>query len=176
MNKFRNWFVVQVMGGKEDKVRRLIKKQKFSKLTTLLPKRKLLIKKSGEYKWTLKPLFSGYLFINGRIKPDVYKRIVSLTGVVKIIRNSKNEPKEVPEDEIKLIFELMEDKDNEIIPQSQAILVSDTVTIVGGPLKGMRGKIITIDRRKQRAKVNLPFFNTYKTVTLSFELLNKEKE
>ncbi len=177
MNETTNWFVVQTLGGKEFKTRDLVEKQKFKGIKTLLPKRRLLIRRKGEYKWELKPLFPGYFFINGNITPDIYKRIINLTGVVKILKDANtNKPKEVSKKDMKLIFSLMTDKENEVIPESKAIEINDKVQIVEGPLKGIEGRIVDVERRKKRVKVKLPFFNTYKIVYLSYELIEKIEE
>jgi len=174
MDKYRNWFVVQAKGGSEIKVRNAIDSLHIKGLDTLLPLRRLYIKRSSVFKWELKPLFPGYLFIHGKIDAESYKRIVKLTGVIKIIRNTRKEPKEVPEEEMRLIFDLMKFSEEEIIMESQAIMVNDRVSIVSGPLKGISGSIVSVNKRKQQATVRVPFFGTYKNINLSFEFLEKE--
>ena len=104
------------------------------------------------------------------MNPLIMKAIRRVPGVIRILGNKKS-PQEVPPEEMKVIFSLMQEQD--IIPPSQAFFVNERIKIVGGPLCGMEGKIVSVDKRKKRVKIKLPFFNTYKEVYLSFELIEK---
>jgi transcriptional antiterminator NusG len=42
---------------------------------------------------------------------------------------------------------------------------------VEGPLMGLEGRIIKVDRRKGRAKINLDLYNDSFTIDLAFEVI-----
>ncbi len=166
----KNWYVVQTIANKEISVKNKLEKLKIDSLLTLLPLRKLCIKRKGKFFWDLKSLFPGYFFINKQLKETDIKMIIQLNGVIKILKNMKS-PTKVPENEMKLILNMM-DKD-EHIPESRIFFKNDRVIVKAGPLMNMEGFIISVDRRKKRITVRLPFFNTYKNIQLSFELISK---
>jgi transcription termination/antitermination protein NusG len=46
--------------------------------------------------------------------------------------------------------------------------------VINGPLKGLEGKIVKVDKRKGRAKVKLDLYDESFLVDLSFELLGQQ--
>jgi len=172
MNKWdlNNWYVIQTKASNEEKVKRKVEKSKIENIITLLPKRKLWIRRKGEFFYELKPLFSGYFFIQVKMDPLIAKRIKKVPGVIRILGN-QGVPKAVPPKEMAIIFSLMQEEDT--IPPSKAFFINDRVKILAGPLFGMEGKIVAVDKRKRRIKIKLPLFNTYKEVYLSFEVVEK---
>ena len=168
----KNWYVIQTIVKKEKSIKEKIEKLTIEKLQTLLPLRKLCIRRKGNLLWELKSLFPGYFFINKELEPIDIKKITRLNGVVKILPNFKN-PVTVPEDDMKLILSLMDN--NEEIPESQIFYENDRVVVKAGPLMNMEGRIISVEKRKKRITIRLPFFNTYKDVQFSFELITKAK-
>ncbi len=51
---------------------------------------------------------------------------------------------------------------------------NERIVVDEGPLKGLEGSIITVDRRKQRAKVQLDFHGSTYTLDLSFEDISRQ--
>ena len=49
----------------------------------------------------------------------------------------------------------------------------DRIVVIEGPLKGIEGSIIKVDRRKQRAKIRVDFAGSAHTMDLSFEDIEK---
>ena len=45
----------------------------------------------------------------------------------------------------------------------------DRIVVIEGPLKGIEGSIIKVDRRKQRAKIRVDFAGSAHTMDLAFE-------
>lgn len=50
---------------------------------------------------------------------------------------------------------------------------NDRIVVIEGPLKGIEGCIIKVDKRKQRAKIRVDFGGTAHTMDLSFEDISK---
>lgn len=165
-----NWYVIQTIVRKENKTKDRIEKLKMEELQALLPLRKLSIRRKGDYYWDLKPLFPGYFFINKILRPVDIKIITRLDGVVKILANSRN-PKPVPEGDMKLILSMIDHQG--LISESKVLYENDRVVVKAGPLMDMEGRIIAVDKRKKRIKIRLPFFNTFKDVQFSFEVVEK---
>jgi transcriptional antiterminator NusG len=50
------------------------------------------------------------------------------------------------------------------------------IVVVDGPLAGLEGKIVKVDKRKGRAKIKLDLYDDSFTIDLGFELLEKAAE
>ncbi len=51
---------------------------------------------------------------------------------------------------------------------------NDRIVVIEGPLKGIEGNIIKVDRRKKRAKIRIDFHGSFHTMDLSFEDISKQ--
>jgi transcriptional antiterminator NusG len=45
------------------------------------------------------------------------------------------------------------------------------IVVIEGPLMGLEGRIVKVDRRKGRAKVSLDLYNDSFTIDLAFEVI-----
>ena len=50
---------------------------------------------------------------------------------------------------------------------------NDRIVVIEGPLKGIEGSIIKVDRRKQRAKIRIDFGGSSHTMDLSFQDISR---
>ena len=48
------------------------------------------------------------------------------------------------------------------------------IIVIEGPLSGLEGKIIKVDRRKGRAKISLDLYGEFFTIDLAFEAITKD--
>jgi transcriptional antiterminator NusG len=165
-----NWYIVQTLVNKEKNSILKIDKLNIEGMTTLLPFRKLCIKRKRELKWELKPLFPGYIFLNKKIEPSDIKQISRLQGVVRILAGY-NDPVQVPTDDMELIFSMINEENQ--IPESKVFYENDRVVVKAGPLMNMEGQIIHVDKRRKRLTLRMPFFNTHKDVQFSLEVVEK---
>lgn len=51
---------------------------------------------------------------------------------------------------------------------------NNSIVVIEGPLKGIEGSIIKVDKRKQRAKIRVEFEGTAHTMDLSFEDIERK--
>ena len=51
---------------------------------------------------------------------------------------------------------------------------NDRIVVIEGPLKGLEGNIIKVDKRKQRAKICVDFHGAAHTVDLCFEDISRQ--
>lgn len=164
-NDANKWYALFVLTGKEEKVRdRLIYRLKDSHLKFIIPKRKLMERKSGKWEEKVRTIFPGYILINGCIGAEDYHRIIEIPGVLRILKDN-GKPIEIPEEELAIIKKLIYQGD--IIEQSKILLESDKVIVTEGPLVGLEGFIDSIDKRKGRAKVRLTFAGELRQIDLS---------
>lgn len=166
----KNWYIIQTFVNKESSIKQKVEKLHIEDLITLLPLRKLCEKRKGIFKWVLRPLFPGYFFFNKLLDTTDIKLISHTAGIVRILQNNKKVTP-VPVKDMEFILSLL-DQDNNI-PESQAVMVDDKVKITAGPLINQEGRVISVEKRRQRITVRIPFFNTYKDVQFSIDIVNK---
>lgn len=49
----------------------------------------------------------------------------------------------------------------------------DRIVVSEGPLKGLEGRIIKVDKRKGRAKIKLDFYDNSFAIDLAFEIISR---
>ncbi len=173
------YYVLQVMTGEEEKFIGLAKINFKTDLPSfdiegslLWPRRKLTIRKSGINKESLAPIFPGYLFFEAEnITPDIQWILRRTTGFVRFLKSNQNiEPIEGPDKELLLHFLHF----GEIVEKSNVWFDENKkIRVLSGPMKGMEGKIIKVDRRKKRAKISLSLYKESFTIDFGFEILGK---
>lgn len=170
-----NYFVAQVQTGKEetyikkvlDKLGEREKQQKF-----IFPKRRLSIRRQGKKMQELQAVFPGYIFIETpEIDVQLREIMKKTTAFCRFLR-SNQEIIPLQHKDVELLRHFTQFGD---IAESSRIYfdANDRIAVTAGPLVGLEGCIIKIDRRKQRAKVKLDFSNEAFIIDLGFEIIEK---
>lgn len=157
------WYALFVITGEEDKVKRTIHFRMRNELKAFVPKRRMIERKEGKWHERIRPLFPGYVLLNGQISNRTYNLISELPGVIRFLKD-KDGLQEIHESEIWLLLRLM--ADNEIIGCSNVYVEGDRVEVIDGPLFGLEGYIKEVNKRKGRAKVLLNLLGHPRTVEL----------
>lgn len=161
MGEKLNWYVIYVMGGKENTIVEYLKKDE--NLDAFCPQVEVIHRKQGRSYIVNKPMFPSYIFIKTSLKmsefQDIFKqKRYEKSGMIKDLQYGDDIPA-LHDSEIVWIERLL---DNEaIVRKSTGMIEGDRVIIENGPLKGYESYIIHIDRHKRKA-------------TLAFEMLGKE--
>ena len=173
-----DYYVVQVSTGKEKNfIEDAEFKNKFDELSysIVFPQRILKIRKAGKVTEKQLPVFAGYLFIGtDKISKDLYQHLRRCKGFYRFLPNNQ-EPR------------FLEGRDLEILNQfisfgglakiSQVVFdENDRIKVIEGPLSGLEGYIVRVNKRKGRATVCLDMCQTAFSIDLGFEILNKEEK
>ena len=173
-----DYYVVQVSTGKEKNfIEDAEFKNKFDELSysIVFPQRILKIRKAGKVTEKQLPVFAGYLFIGtDKISKELYQHLKRCKGFYRFLPNNQ-EPR------------FLEGRDLEILNQfisfggltkiSQVVFdENDRIKVIGGPLSGLEGYIVRVNKRKGRATVCLDMCQTAFSIDLGFEILNKEEK
>jgi transcriptional antiterminator NusG len=168
-NVDNKWHALFVVTGDEDKVKeRLQFRFKSSNIRILVPKRKLKERKNSNWEYKIRTLFPGYVLINGCIGIEEYYSLKNVPGIIKILKNNQG-LLEINEHEISLINRMI--CNNDIIGCSNIYIDGSTILVIDGPLLGMEGYIVSIDKRKGRAKVRLNLMGEARIVELSIAII-----
>lgn len=170
------FFVLQVMTGEEARILRrageALTMYGVSQTDVRLwwPRRKLKIRRKGRRLTTLAPLFPGYLFLEmHRDEQEVFRELRRVRGVVRFLRSNDDiQPLEARDLELIRHFISF----GEIITESRVTFdEKNRILVSEGPLKGLEGMIVKVDRRKGRAKVKLDMYDDSFLIDLAFEVL-----
>ena len=168
-----NYYAIQVKTGGEEKFIRL-----FASLNPNLrfplhfPRRRLTIRRGGTARETTAAIFPGYLFIEAE-REDLlaHQRTFRRTdGFYRFLKsNQKISP--LSDKDLELVLHFIK-KSGPVAGISRVYFNENSrVVVMEGPLLGLEGRIIKVDKRKKRAKVKLDLYDDSFTIDLAFEVI-----
>jgi len=137
----------------------------------VFPRRKMEHLKRGRRVSAEVALFPGYVFLRTEdpIDAALYARVKSLPGFAAFLKQD-GAPSEVRGRDLELLSHFL--KFGEVAPASRVIFDEhQRIQVLSGPMEGLEGNIVHVDKRKRRAKIRLDFDHGTFTVTLGFELM-----
>ena len=177
-----NYFVLQVMTGEEQKFIKLaeynLNTQRIAgaeSIKFIWPKRKLTIRRRGKLTDKTESIFPGYLFIQTEhVDPDLYWALKRTSGFIRFMKSNQDiEP--IRNNDKKLLLHFL--SFGEIVEKSRVWFDKDNlIRVVSGPMKGLEGRIIKVDRRKKRAKIKLSLYDESFKIDFGFEILEKVED
>lgn len=166
-----NWYALFVLTGEEDKVKqRLNYRLDNNQIRAIVPKRKLRERKNGVWEDKVRVLFPGYVLMNGIIEVNNYYELKEIPGILSILRD-KNGPLIIDPNEISYIIRLL--SEGEVIEVSNGYLEGSKIVIIDGPLIGLEGLIMSVNKRKGRVKVRMNLIGEARVVDLSVNIVKK---
>jgi transcriptional antiterminator NusG len=166
----RAWYAVHTIVGFEDIVAEAIMKRaeafdiKDKIFNALVPKEKVWVIKGGKRELVEQKIYPGYVLVDMIVTDDswyVVRNTPKVTGFVGV----GTTPIPVDEKELKEIFERMKKEEPEVETEFK---IGDLVEVIQGLFKGLKGKIVEIDRERQRLKVLVPVMNREIPVEVDF--------
>ena len=138
----------------------------------LWPRRRLTIYKKGVKKDTLAPIFPGYIFLETEeLKNETYRNLKKTSGFFRFLRNNQNIEPLSGKDEMLLLHFL---SFGEVVDKSTVYFdENNKIKVLHGPLKGLEGKIIKVDKRKRRAKIKLSLYKNSFLIDFSFDTIEQ---
>jgi transcriptional antiterminator NusG len=165
------FYAMQVRTGKERQYGALARGHRLVAPETLLwPRRSLRIRKGGEWKDSLAPLFPGYLFLRTEEFDDIpWRQLRSLPDFIRFLPATARIVPLDQRDQATLTHFL---SFGEVVDKSVVTFDENRrIRVVSGPLHGLEGSIVKVDRRKGRAKVRLDIYADAFEVDFGFEIL-----
>lgn len=167
-----NWYVIQVMTGREEALCRDIKNLLEPELYEhcFVPMAERQHRKDGKFITLREPLFPGYLFIISDFIEDISVALWKISKFKRILRTDNTFVPLEPE-EVSSFRSLTDEAFN--VTMSKGFIIGDAITVTEGPLKGYEGRIKKIDRHKRMAFVELPFLGRDTRVRVPLEIVDK---
>lgn len=166
------YYVIQVVTNREKSFCENVKKlssflsenYKFIFLT-----RELQIRKQGVVSVEEKPVFPSYVFLEseGELLDGTLAELKKIPGFCKFLNSNKDISPLVDKDleVIKHFMKIGEKLGSSLVRFDE----NDRIVVLEGPLKGLEGNIVKVDRRKKRAKVQMDIKGYLHTFDLGFE-------
>jgi transcriptional antiterminator NusG len=161
------WYIIQVQGGLEDKLKaKLEKKVQKDGLTdkikaVLVPKEKVKEVKKGEERVVEKKLLPGYLLVDMELTDEMWSYMKKIGGVGNFIGNVK--PKPVSEEEIQKFLKRQQTEEPKLKVEFKK---GDTVRIKEGPFENIEGTVEEVLTDKGMIKVVAIVFGRPTTVEI----------
>ena len=169
------WVVAKVIAGKEDVIKEL-SEDRISKdilEDVFVPKHVRMKKYKSEWRKVIKPLYPGYVFMVTRDPQELEKALIDVPGRHRLLKS--DDIILTVSDEEKVFINRISGREN-IVEISVGYKEGDRIKIISGPMLGLEGDIVHVDRHKRLVTINTPMFGRMVKTTLGLELIYKEPE
>ncbi|MDN6900746.1 transcription termination/antitermination protein NusG [Oenococcus sicerae] len=176
----KDWYVVHTYSGYENRVKLNLEQRRESMGMTdfifqvIVPENeKIKTGPNGELKKVVENDFPGYVLVQMTMTDQSWYVVRNTPGVTGFLgsHGQGSKPNPVTKDEIDRIMHrmgLIERKVDDL-----KVEVGETVSIIGGAMNGMEGKITSIDREKQEVKVLVDMFGRETETEVPFNDIDK---
>lgn len=151
VDKNYRWNILFVKTNHEFKVQKYIE---LFGISAYIPVKKTLSQWSDRKKWIDRPMFPGYVFL--RVSCREFFSVLSHNSIISYVK-SGGKAVFISEEQIRQIKKIESDY-LEYISESDCFTCDDQIRIISGPLKGIEGKILRIDRNDYFI-IDLPAIN-----------------
>jgi transcriptional antiterminator NusG len=169
-----NYYALQVKTRGEEKYIKLFRAlHPDCGVKIYFPKRKLAVRRRGATVQTTPAVFPGYIFIEIDEGDSVYNShwlFRKTDGFYRFLRSNQN-IRPLDGKDLETVLHFIK-KTGPLAGISKVYFDENSrIIVVEGPLAGLEGKIIKVDKRKGRAKIKLDLYDDSFAVDLGFELI-----
>lgn len=165
------YYVISIKTGREERYIKIANRLIPDTEGRLIwPRRSLIIRKRGRKIESLSSLYPGYLFWETQEFSYAAKMILmNIPGFIKFLKNNIT-IMPLRDTERDMLLEII--SHGEIIKRSIVDFDKNKrIRVIDGPLKCLEGSIIKVDRRKNRAKVQLSLHGNSIFVDIGFDVI-----
>ena len=139
------------------------------------PRRNLRIRRQGVSRNSVASIFPGYLFLQAEtVAPQLYWTLKRIPGFIRFLKDNQHIEPLNPRDREMLVHFLSY---GDIVQRSKVYFDQDKrIRVVSGPLKGIEGRIVKVDRRKGRARVRLELYEDSFLIDFGFDAMEHALE
>ena len=169
-----NYYAIQVKTRTENRFIKLFRSL-YPEITLPIhfPQRRLDIRRKGKVKESMSAVFPGYIFIEASCDEEIIAcqwEFRRTEGFYRFLR-SNQEITPLADRDLELALHFIKNSGS-IAGRSRVFFDENSrIIVVEGPLMGLEGRIIKVDRRKRRAKIMLDLYNDSFSIDLAFEVI-----
>jgi len=168
-----NYYTIQVKAKGEEKFIKLFKSLYPNMPFSLhFPRRKFDIRRKGVIRPSTAAIFPGYIFIEAESEDILaYQWAFRQTqGFYRFLR-SNQDISPLSDKDLELVFHFIK-RESQVAGVSRVYFNENSrIVVIEGPLAGLEGRIIKVDKRKKRAKVKLNLYDDSFAIDLAFEVI-----
>lgn len=172
------WYVIQVIGGREQKVLEQIEglcdpetfKQCF------IPKYEIQKRYAGVWQLRREVLFPGYVFADTKTPEAFRAELNHVFDMTRLLTSGKtgDERRFIPlTDQEQVFISAFIGDDDHVMKMSEGIIEGDRVVVLKGPLMNKGGLVKKIDRHKRIAYLEFEMFGRPMTIKAGLEIVRK---
>jgi transcription termination/antitermination protein NusG len=169
-----NYYAIQVKTRSEEKFIKLFKASHPQiSFPIHFPKRLLDIRKGGKIKASTPAVFPGYLFIEAENDEEIIScqwEFRRTEGFYRFLKSNRDITPLADRD-LELVLHFINNSGSVAGRSKVYFNENSRIIVVEGPLIGLEGRIIKVDRRKGRAKIKLDLYNDSFSIDLAFEVI-----
>ena len=166
------WYVVQVRTGDElkiaDRLQLEVKAQNEDIFVPLFERRKCI---RGEWTKVTTPLFPGYVFFQTDDVEGMYGRLRRIDAFTRVLKTGDCYSPISSEEE--RFIETLTGEDH-IAEQSVGVIEGDKIIVKRGPLYGLEGSILKVNRHKRIAIIKADFMGGPREIKVGLEIIDKK--
>ncbi|MDR3019355.1 MAG: antiterminator LoaP [Treponema sp.] len=168
-----NYYALQVKARAENKfIKHFKNSHPEAHLSIHYPQRQIDIRRNGKVRQTMQAVFPGYIFIEADEEEMLFhQRDLKRTyGFSRFLR-SNQEITPLSSSDLELVLHFIKTF-GPVAGRSRVYFNENArIVVVDGPLRGLEGRIVKIDKRKGRAKVKLDLYQDSFAIDLAFEVI-----
>jgi transcriptional antiterminator NusG len=169
------YYALQVKTRSEEKYIKLLKAlHPDIPYPIYFPQRRIDIRRRGRISQSAAPVFPGYVFVETQNEDDILHHQWSFRrtdGFFRFLRSNQN-ISPLADRDLELVLHFIK-KVGPMAGKSKAYFNEKSrIVVVEGPLMGLEGQIIKVDKRKGRAKIKLDLYDDSFFIDLAFDLID----
>jgi transcriptional antiterminator NusG len=172
--KKMKYYAIQVKTRGEEKYIKLFKAlHPDMTIKIYFPKRQIDIRRHGTIIHTTPGIFPGYIFIEIEEEDDILNYHWAFRRTDGFFRFLKSNQNICPlqDRDLELVLHFIK-KVGSLAGKSRVYFNENSrIVVIEGPLMGLEGKIIKVDKRKGRAKIKLDLYDEAFAIDLAFEII-----
>jgi transcriptional antiterminator NusG len=169
-----NYYAVQVKTRAEEKYIKLLRAlHPEVRLPVYFPQRRIDIRRKGVVSQSTTAVFPGYIFVEVEEGEDIRRYQWAFRRTDGFFRFLKSNQNITPMTDRDLEVALHFIKNVGPVAGKSRVFFNEKsrIVVVDGPLMGLEGRIVKVDKRKGRAKIKLDLYNDSFTIDLGFEVI-----
>lgn len=166
-------YVVQVMGGAEERTRRLVLRTIGDVVDDCFtPLYEAKRAERGQWRTVRKQLLPGYVFIQTSCPDEAALKLKSVPAFTRLLGSNGERFMPLAPDEVAWL-NAFTDVETHVVQMSEGFIEGDRVLVTRGPLKGHELEIKRIDRHKREAELEVPILGRTKRIKVGLEIVSK---
>jgi transcriptional antiterminator NusG len=169
-----DYYVLQVKTGNEEKYINLFRSlYPDCALKIHFPKRKLAVRRKGRLREAAPAVFAGYIFVELDETDSIYRYqwlFRRTDGFYRFLKSNQN-IRPLTGKDLEIVLHFIK-KAGPLAGFSKVYFdEGGRIVVVEGPLAGLEGNIVKVDKRKGRVKIKLDLYDDSFVVDMGFEMI-----